>query len=142
MLQADIHKQLTQKKACADALLQLLDQESTAIIRGDVDELGQLTKNKKQRVDELGELGPQMQQWLKQRSLDEWLQRQSAPVQSSWQQLSESLKLCRRKNDANGLLIDQRQQEIEQRLRPMEAGTYGQQGENQTQQGNSLSFTA
>lgn len=142
MDQKQIHQTLSRQHDSARALLQLLEQESEAVVRGDVDELDRLTSDKKQRCAQLDSLGRQMAGWLGQHPLDQWLGRQSEPVRDRWDALSETLRECRRQNDANGLLISQRQLEIERKLRPADSGTYGAHGENLPQQGGSLNYRA
>ncbi len=142
MDQSQIHQALNRQHDSARALLQLLERESEAVVRGDVEELDRLTHDKKQRCAQLDTLGHQLAGWLGTRPLDQWLDRQSPPVRNSWDALSNTLRQCRRQNDANGLLISQRQLEIERKLRPADSGTYGSQGENLPQQGGSLNYRA
>ncbi len=142
MNQSQIHQTLSRQHDSARALLLLLEQESEAVVRGDVDELDRLTSDKKRRCAQLDGLGQQLAGWLGQHPLEQWLERQSSPVRDSWDALTRILRECRRQNDANGLLISQRQLEIERKLRPADSGTYGAHGENLPRQGGSLNYRA
>lgn len=142
MNQEQIQQRLHEQQASANALLQLLERECTLVLDGEVEELERLTRDKKRRCEELDGLGAELKGWLRQRPLEQWLERQSPPVRSSWDALSQTLGQCRRQNDANGLLISQRQREIENKLRPIDSGTYGSRGQALPQRGSSLTLKA
>ncbi len=137
-----IQAKLRHHHHAAQALVELLDQECAAVIAGDAGRLTALAARKEQDCQALATLGPCLENWLQGRELSHWLQSQGENIQREWAQLSAQLALCQRKNDANGLLISQRQSEITRRLQPVDSGTYGASGQHVPQPGNSLELKA
>lgn len=139
---SSILERLSEQQHFANALLEILEKETSAVAEGDVDQLNGLVRQKTQRCAELDGLGREMQRWLAGKSLDSWLEDQDEPVRTQWQQLSDTLRRCQRTNDANGLLIERRQTEIEGLLKPRGGTTYGATGQNEAQSDASLTFRA
>lgn len=142
MAAADIHQRLSEQQAFADALLSVLEQETAAVVAGDVDKLNGLLKLKTERCAQLDDMGREMNHWLKGRSIDEWLKHQDRQARGQWEKLADTLRNCQRKNDANGLLISRRQEEIEELLKPRNGTTYGASGQSESQSDSSVTFRA
>ena len=143
MIEAEqVHTDIANMGRHARALLTLLDSETQAVLEGDVDRLDSLLRDKQGRSEALARFGDSVTAWLDGQDFDTWLAAQDEDIRDDWQALSTVLRECRRKNDANGLLIQRRQAEVEARLRPADSGTYGASGQNLPEAGGKLAYRA
>lgn len=112
-----------------EQLIDVLERESAAVLRGEIDALQSIGLEKETCCEYIGKLQEQWPSPLRSAHAQRWAQSQSPDVAEAWTRLSANLRQCRRKNDANGLLIAERQRYIAQQLAPQPAPTYGAQGQ-------------
>lgn len=120
---------LENQRRHAENLLDVLERESDAVIRGDVDMLQQIGVEKDACCERIGELQNSWPAPLMSSQARLWAETQGAEVSQAWRSLMGCLRQCRRKNDANGLLIAERQNAIARQLAPQPAPTYGAKGQ-------------
>lgn len=113
----------------AEILLDVLERESVAVIRGDIDALQQIGAEKEACCERIGNLQNSWPSPLLSAQARRWADTQGPEVAQAWASLMGCLRQCRRKNDANGLLIAERQNVIAQKLAPRPAPVYGAQGQ-------------
>ncbi|MGJ8669637.1 MAG: flagella synthesis protein FlgN [Oceanococcus sp.] len=120
-----LHEQLH----TATELLSVLEQESTAVIRGDLERLQNVGHAKEHCCQALSDLESTWPAAMRGVNANEWVAQQGEEISSAWDQLIDGLRLCRRQNDANGLLIAERQQWVSRKLSSDNGQTYGAEGE-------------
>ncbi len=120
---------LNDQRKNAEILLDVLERESVAVIRGDVETLQDIGVEKEACCERIGDLQSQWPSPLLSEHARRWAETQGQDVANAWDSLMGCLRQCRRKNDANGLLIAERQNFIARQLAPQPAPTYGAKGQ-------------
>lgn len=124
---------LVQQRELAAQMLAVLESESAAILGDDVAKLENINKQKQQCISGLTAMEAQWPAPLRADNALDWVARQNDAIKTSWEELVGVLRKCRRQNDANGLLIAQRQQVVSARLQGGGGQTYGSGGQQVTE---------
>ena len=122
---------LRQQHDTASHLLRVLELESQAVIHGDMEQLQQVGTDKEQCCRSLTDLEQSWPAPLRGPQANEWLKGQNEEINRAWSALIDQLWRCRRRNDANGLLIAEQQQRVSNLLHHGGNKTYGAGGQHE-----------
>lgn len=144
---------LQQENTCLAQVLELLTQESDAILNRDTIAMGSLLDKKTHLLSKLDQLDKQRQSFFEQSSgkiyskqnFSLFIKHQpSATLTSIWDEIKLQLSQCKKQNEINGRVISIRKENTEQILqvllgRPADnPQTYSHLGKNQLQKRSAL----
>lgn len=121
---------LNRQRDTSAELLAVLEQESQAVLNGDLQTLQRIGQDKQACCQAITNMEDNWPASLRQDDARLWVKQQGEEISLVWDSLMEQLRQCRRQNDANGLLIAERQQWVAQRLSPVSTQTYGSAGQS------------
>lgn len=121
---------LQQQRESSAQLLSVLEQESQAVLDGDLEQLEQVSQAKEACCQAISRMEDNWPHAMRGDGARQWLRQQGEVMLHTWDDLISCLSRCRRQNDANGLLIAQRQQWVAEQLSPVSTHTYGAAGQS------------
>lgn len=103
---------LAREQAALDRFIDLLQQEQTALVDANVDDLQRISEDKQKQSEQLNDLARQRMALLQgagfatdRAGVQAWLAQQSPAVQDIWQKLLDSAQAAQHLNQTNGTLI-------------------------------------
>ena len=125
----DLVELLQQQLRTSSELLNVLEQESQAVMSGNLEHLQSVGQAKEHCCQALSDLERNWPPAMRGSDARSWIAQQGEEASTAWDQLIDELRRCRRQNDANGMLIAERQQWVARKLSADDVETYGAAGE-------------